>query len=158
MGARIKPPTAQILFFARQAEGGCRSVSKGVEMGLKGFGVLRATTTTRRWLIIVVLRRIIGGGDDVGEITGRMAFHFVMVLVGLLEASIAAKREQDYFIALPIGVEAFVDGVGTSFCFLQLQITHVINFLLVYSLYLFYFLIDIFIFEMINKDWGIGML
>ena len=57
------------------------------------------------------VERIIGGGDDVGEITGRMAFHFVMVLVGLLEASIAAKREQDYFIALPIGVEAFVDGV-----------------------------------------------
>ncbi len=39
-------------------------------------------------------------GDDVGEIAGRMAFHFVMVLVGLLEASIAAKREQDY--CLPI--------------------------------------------------------
>lgn len=35
-----------------------------------------------------------------GEIAGRMAFHFVMVLVGLLEASIAAKREQDY--CLPI--------------------------------------------------------
>ena len=62
-------------------------------------------------MIIVVLLRILGGGNDVGEITGRMAFHFVMVLVGLLEASIAAKREQDYFIALPIGVEAFVDGV-----------------------------------------------
>ena len=91
-------------------------------MGLKGFGLLRATTTTRRWLIIVVLRRIIGGGDDVGEITGRMAFHFVMVLVGLLEASIAAKREQDYFIALPIGVEAFVDGVlPFVFVFLALE-------------------------------------
>lgn len=99
---------------------------------------------------MVVLRRIIGGGDDVGEITGRMAFHFVMVLVGLLEASIAAKREQDYFIALPIGVEAFVDGVSTSFCFflalefLSTATDYSCNFLLVDFLYLFYFPIDIF--------------
>lgn len=45
-----------------------------------------------------------------GEITRRMAFHFVMVLVGLLEASIVAKREQDYLLPTH-RVEAFVDGV-----------------------------------------------
>lgn len=42
--------------------------------------------------------------NEVGEIiAGRMAFHFVMVLVGLswlLEASIAAKREQDYYLPI----------------------------------------------------------
>ena len=38
-----------------------------------------------------------------GEIVaGRMGVHFVMVLVGLLEASIAARREQDYYYCLPI--------------------------------------------------------
>lgn len=52
------------------------------------------------------------GGNEVGEITGRMAFHFVMVLVGLLEASIAAKREQDYYYyCLPIKWKLSVDGV-----------------------------------------------
>lgn len=33
-------------------------------------------------------------------VAGRMAFHFVMVLVGVLEASIAAKREQDYYLPI----------------------------------------------------------
>lgn len=42
---------------------------------------------------------------------GRKAFHFVMVLVGLQEASIAAKREQDYYQCLPIRVEASFGGV-----------------------------------------------
>ena len=44
------------------------------------------------------------GMDDMGGIVaGRMGVHFVvlMVLVGLLEASIAARREQDYY-CLPI--------------------------------------------------------
>ena len=38
-----------------------------------------------------------------GIVAGRMGVHFVvlMVLVGLLEASIAARREQDYY-CLPI--------------------------------------------------------
>ena len=49
----------------------------------------------------MVLGRCIRGGDDVVEeiiIAGRMAFHFVMVLVGLPgKASIAAKREGDYY-------------------------------------------------------------
>ena len=49
-----------------------------------------------------------------GEITGRMAFHFVMVLVGLLEASMAAKREQR--LLLPTHrLEALVDGVPFFF-------------------------------------------
>lgn len=48
----------------------------------------------------MVLRRLRGKNDVEEIIAGRMAFHFVMVLVGLLEASIAAKREQDY--CLPI--------------------------------------------------------
>ena len=45
-----------------------------------------------------------GGRNDMGGIVaGRMGVHFVvlMVLVGLLEASIAARREQDYY-CLPI--------------------------------------------------------
>ena len=50
--------------------------------------------------------------NDVGEETGRMAFHFVMVLVGLLEALIAAKREQDYYYyCLTHRSGSFVDGV-----------------------------------------------
>ena len=44
-----------------------------------------------------------GGGNKVREVAGRMAFHFVMVLVGLLEASIAAKREQDYLPTHRVG-------------------------------------------------------
>lgn len=47
-----------------------------------------------------------------------MAFHFVMVLVGLLEASIAAKREQDYLLPTH-RVEAFVDGVPFFLFFLS---------------------------------------
>lgn len=92
--------------YCARAEGGCGSVSKGVEMICR-FWSGRATTT--RCLIIMVMGRW-RGGDDVGEITGRMAFHFVMVLVGLLEASIAAKREQDYLLPTH-RVEALVDGV-----------------------------------------------
>lgn len=48
---------------------------------------------------MVELGRLRGKNDVEEIIGGRMAFHFVilMVLVGLfLEASIAAKREQDY--------------------------------------------------------------
>ena len=44
---------------------------------------------------MVVLRRM-RRWNDVGEEAGRMGFHYV-VLVGLLEALIAAKREQDYY-------------------------------------------------------------
>ena len=56
-----------------------------------------------------VARGFMRGGEDVEEIAGRKAFHFVMVLVGL-EASIAAKREQDYLIAYPSS-GSFVGGV-----------------------------------------------
>ena len=42
---------------------------------------------------MAVLKRIRGKNEE-GEDAGRMGFHFV-VLVGLLEALIAAKREQD---------------------------------------------------------------
>ena len=54
----------------------------------KGGGILfddsgSGRTTTARCLIVVLGR--FGGGNDVEEIiAGRMAFHFVMVLVGLL--------------------------------------------------------------------------
>ena len=48
-----------------------------------------------------VLWRFIRWGKDIKESDGgRMGFHYVMVLVGLLEASMAGKREQDY--CLPI--------------------------------------------------------
>ena len=47
---------------------------------------------------MVLLRRM-RGWNDVGEDAGRMGLHFV-VLVGLLEALIAAKREQDYYYGL----------------------------------------------------------
>ena len=48
----------------------------------------------------MVLRRFIRGRKEVEGVAGRMAFHFVMVLVGVLEASIAAKREQDYYLPI----------------------------------------------------------
>ena len=54
-----------------------------------------------------------GEGNKVGEIAGRMGFHFLMVLVGLLEASIAAKREQDY--CLPIEWQFCFGGVRYFF-------------------------------------------
>lgn len=47
---------------------------------------------------MMVLKRM-RGENDVGEDAGRKGFHFV-VLVGLLEALIAAKREQDYYYGL----------------------------------------------------------
>ena len=52
---------------------------------------------------MVVLRRM-KGWNDVGEDAGRMGLHFV-VLVGLLEALIAAKREQDYYYGLQYPLE-----------------------------------------------------
>ena len=49
-------------------------------------------------------RIIIRRGEDMKENNGgRMKmeeFHFVMVLVGLLEASMAGKREQDYYLPI----------------------------------------------------------
>ena len=68
---------------------------------------------------MVVLRRM-RRWNDVGEDAGRMGFHYV-VLVGLLEALIAAKREQDYYYeptVKPIGVGSFVDGVPFFFIYL----------------------------------------
>lgn len=92
---------------------------------------------TRRCLV-VVLREDFGGGKDMEEIVGRMAFHFVMVLVGLLEASIAAKREQDY--CLPIEWKLRWSTFSTEIYYSYQIHFSLIYFLLLQYLHIFSFL------------------
>ena len=74
---------------------------------------------------MVVLRRM-RRWNDVGEDAGRMGLHFV-VLVGLLEALIAAKREQDYYYGLQYPSEW--EALSTEYFFFILFYFFIIIFL-----------------------------